>query len=69
MGKTEVSTSVVEWSESLGDNVPIIIRIHTRTDQKTFSACMAVSSITFFHIILVLFLTLYIRFYVLFAYT
>ena len=59
MGKSEVSTSVVKWSEGLSNRVSIIIR--------RYIDHMAVSFITFLHVLLFYLVSLYIWLYVLYV--
>ena len=55
-GRSEVSPSVVYWSEGLSNRVSIIVRKYL--DRIWFAAFLYVLFITFVHILLVLFCTI-----------
>jgi len=65
MGRSEVSTNVVKWSEGLSKRISIIIRRHINGTK--FAAYMAVPFIIFFHQILVLFYIIVIWLYALYV--
>jgi hypothetical protein len=53
MRRSKVSTSVMKWNEGMSNNVSITIIRYI--DQIMFAVYMAVSFITFFYILLILF--------------
>jgi len=67
MRRSELSTSVVKWSESLSNRVSKIISSYT--DHMKFAAYMAFSFITLFHVLLIpFFLAFHIWVYVSYAF-
>jgi len=65
MGRSEVSTSVVKWSDGVSNRVSIIIRRYV--DHMRFAVYKVALLIIFFYILFCYFVSFYIQLYVLYA--